>query len=320
MTLALNTLAFALGILLLLASATSALRSTVLPGPEPPLLPTIVLRQLRRLLSRRAHEDDHDDAWPGALIPALHLVASLTLWLCGIVAGSILLLWGTGQAPLGELGDLAGAGMIRLLGGREHGPTAVTAVQFAEIAVGAVVASAVLAVLPAWQRRHRRRDQVVAEVAWRTEGTFSGLRLAAVLSTTESRDERDATLRRFAAWLDDVRRTHSTNPALAWLESPTGGPGAWVDALGAVVEAAELLAHSGSASLHDAAAEECVSSGVRCLRALVAAIADARAPVASGTPAARAPRRSTPSWRDDLEALRRAVLLLPTSLGQDVAA
>jgi hypothetical protein len=319
-TLAVHTLAFALGVLVLVASGASALRSTVLPGPEAPVLSTMVLRHLRRLLARYGEEASGGDAWPGALIPALHLVASLTLWLSGVVVGSILLLFGTGQAPLGQVGDLAGPGMVRLLGGQEHSPTAVTAIQLAEIALGAVIASAVLAVLPAWQRRHRRRDQVVTEVAWRTDGTFSGLRLATMLSTTESRAEREATLRRFAAWLDDVRRTHSTTPTLAWLESTTGGPGAWVDALGAVVEAAELLAHYGSAQVQDTAAEECFSSGVRCLRTLVGAIALDRdrdpAPEAPG----QSSRRSAPPWRADVETLRRTVLLLPPTLRHDVAA
>lgn len=319
-TLALHTLAFALGVLVLLASGASALRSTVLPGPDAPLLPTIVLRQLRRLLSRSASEASHGDAWPGALIPALHLVASLTLWLSGVVAGSILLLWGTGRAPLGQLGDLTGAGMVRLLGGQEHSPTAVSAIQLAEVALGAVVASAVLAVLPAWQRRHRRRDKVVEEVAWRTDGMFSGLRLATVLSASESRAEREATMRRFTAWLDDVRRSHSTTPVLAWLESPTGGPAAWVDAIAAVVEAAELLAHYGSAPLRDEAAEECFSSGVRCLRALAIAVADKRPSGPSLELPGQSCRRSTLSWRADAEAVRRAVLLLPPALRQDVAA
>jgi len=321
MTLAVHTAAFALGVLLLVASGASALRSTVLPGPDTPVLSMVVLRQLQRLLARSARRADPESSWLGSLIPPLHLVASLTLWLSGIMAGSVLLLVGTGQAPLGKLGDLVGEGMIRLLSGTEHAPSAVTAIQFTEIAVGAFVASAVLAVLPAWQRRHRRRDRVVADIAWRTKGTFSGISLAGVLASAQTRAEQQAMWREWADWLEDLRHSHATTPTLAWLESPTGGPGAWVDAVAAVVEAAELLAHHDlGRSAPETAALECYESGVRCLRQLTAVIAGVRHRQPSGTAAARTRWSPASPWRADAAALRRAVLLVPWAVREDAAA
>jgi len=244
------------GLALIAVVLADVFRSVVLPRPSPRTLrfgPWIgilamrgVLRWTRRWPAARRHD------LLGALGPLL-LVLELLIWVAMLILGFGLILDGLRDSmkPAGGLGDAAYVAVSALLtlglpsGFEANGP-ARTVVGIAALA-GLGVVTLTVTFLLAIQGGLTQREALVLRLRARTGARPSGL--AILVAHARLGDEHPPALVEFfgewEAWSSAVLLTHRAFPILCYFRS-TDADCEWLAALGAVLDAAALLAALGA--------------------------------------------------------------------------
>jgi len=243
MIVTLRVLLFAAGVVVVVLTTGSALRTVVLPRGVPATLGRIVFLVLRSGYALRMKVSRSYAARERVMAsfgPATLLVL-LQTWLVLVFLGYTAMYAALGDDPLQALRE-SGSSLFTLGFDRPAGtPAALLA--FSEASTGLVLLALLITYLPSLYAAFSRREAQVTKLEVRAGSPPSG---AELLWRVWSLGRGDLVGDLWATWEDffvDIEETHTSFPALTFFRSPQPEH-SWVTAAGAVLDGAALLASS----------------------------------------------------------------------------
>lgn len=258
----LDAIAVAAGLAFLLVVWLSVVQTVLTPRQRPPRAVRWPLRAAASVavaLSARL-----SSRWRRrimALCAPAALSATFALWLAGVGAGFGLLGHGLGDVPL------TGAGLGRYLTLRAGWPADVLGL-LSWLAI-ALLLSAFTVYLMRVVDAYGRRELLIARLSAQSARPADAERVIANYVGTDSRAQLDALFAEWTGWLADIRGSHVSDPALAYLRPSSEL--CWLDASVMVLDAAALVDATapGWAPLHTRAL---LDTGARCFERLASAL------------------------------------------------
>ena len=260
------------GLLVVLLTARSVVKTLVLPRESTSRLAAFVGRKLTRgaflAVARRLKTyEAKDKALAGA--PPTALLAVLLAWLILFVFGYGLILWALQDVSLAEALRQSGSSTLTL-GFATSAVAQGTVVEFAAATTGLVTVALQIAYLPVIYQAFNRRETLVTMLQSRAGAPAWGPEILARHQLVGIVDN----LRRFyddwERWAADVAESHATHPVLIWFRSPHHLR-SWVVGLMAVLDSAALH-HSLCPSTSPSEARLCIRMGFTCFRDLADAM------------------------------------------------
>lgn len=228
------------GLVLLLLTAYSILRTLVVPRGLTSRLTSGLLRVLRVVLRRLAGRRRgyvHRDRFLAWLAP-LTLAGTLAVWVLGELAGYALLVYAI--TPLDLPGALREAGAaLFTLGVSSNAPARLVAVDFAAAATGPLIIALQIAYLPSLYAAYNRRETTVTLLQARAGEPAWGPELLARQSLVGTVPQLRELYRVWEMLAVDVGESHANYPVLVEFRSPQPYR-SWVVGLLAVLDAAAM--------------------------------------------------------------------------------
>ena len=246
-----EALATVAGIGVVLWTLNDVFQSVVVPRPTPGLRPTTILTRLtwplwRSLGVRRTSPADRE-RFLGQYAPLL-LVTLLGTWIVGLLLGYGLLLYAM-RAQIRPVPDdllaaiyFAGTSLLTVGFGDVialDAPARAVSIVAAASGLG-VVALSISFIFSLFASFHRREGLVVT-LDQRAGAPPSGVRLLETMARERMRADIAPLFRDWERWTGEVLDTHVAYPILAFFRS-THDNESWVGALGAMLDAATLVA------------------------------------------------------------------------------
>ena len=264
---ALKVLAFGAGVVIILFTLLSAIRSTILPRA--------VNNRLGRLSIRVVLAGTH--LWTGrspsyesrdrvmAMFGPLVLLAMLLSWLVLIIGAYILIFLARGTGSVKKALELSGSSIFTLGTVPAHGLVN-DLLSYSEAGIGLLLVTLLITYLPSIYSAFSRRENGVALLRVRAgnppsaatmliryhriEGT-AGQRLAGVWQTWEG-------------WFNDIEESHTSFPILAYFRSPQPTE-SWITAAGVVLDTASMW-QAAVEHPQDPNVQLCIRAGFQALR------------------------------------------------------
>jgi hypothetical protein len=263
------------GLVIVVATVLSAVRTVVVPRAAQSRLSRRVFRSVRWLFDLRAKAattyEQRDRIM--ALYGPLSLLALPLVWIGLVLFGYTLLFWAVGERPLVTAFTVSGSSLLTL-GFAKPGSWAGVALAFSEATLGITVLALLLVTyLPSMYAAFARREQAVALLAARAGSPPSGVEMLSRYARIQGLDELDPVWREWEAWFADLQESHTSLPAVAFFRSPVAEH-SWVTAAGALLDAAALYASTVDVpavlpgEIRVPAAEICIRAGYLALRHL----------------------------------------------------
>lgn len=257
---AVEIIVFALGVLGVLATLGSAIRSVVLPRGIPARLTRRVFLTMRWIFNQRIRRKvsymDRDRIM--ALFAPLSLLMLLATWLVCVFASYVAMFWALGDNRLRDALTESGSS-ITTLGFSRPGDLAGQLLAVSEAAVGLTLLALLITYMPSIYGAFSRREQMVALLEVRAGAPPTAAEMLERFHRIEWLDRLPELWRRWEQWFVDVEETHTSFPALAFFRSPQPMH-SWVSAAGAVLDAASFVA-STFKHVRDPDAELCIRAG-----------------------------------------------------------
>jgi hypothetical protein len=258
-------IAFGLGLLLVVGTALSVLRSLIAPRSYTSRLSRMVGRSMLAVFLALARQRDQYEAKDRllALVAPFTLAATLAAWLGLFLLGYSLMVWPFAGGAFSEAVREAGSALFTLgfISGTETGPTLLL---FIASATGPVVIALQIAYLPTLYGAFNRREVLVTMLESRAGAPAWGPELLARHQLVSTLDNLPALYAEWEQWAADVAESHTTYPVLVWFRSAHELQ-SWVGALLAVLDSAAMyLAVAPSRAPSEA--RLCVRMGFVCLR------------------------------------------------------
>src|SRR2546426_3097443 len=263
---AIRMLASVVGVVLLIGTSISVLKTLVMPGGRiGPAYKTVgaAVDGVFRLAVRRVPRFERRDRVLAFQAPVV-LAGLLISWLVGYLVGFGLVLWpvvGGLAAALRESGS-----SLFTLGFASTNRGGPTAIDFMAGADGLIVVALQIAYLPTLYGAFNRRETEVTLMAVRAGQPAWGPELLARSRFTITTEDLPNFYRQWERWAADVAESHSSYPILLRFRS-THPMASWLIALLAVMDSAALF----SAVAPDEVPRQgrlCLTMGFRCLRQL----------------------------------------------------
>jgi hypothetical protein len=233
---------FAAGALVVAGVLSSAIRTVVLPrGVSGRLARTVFvgLRIALKLVIHRSTTYERRDAILSAYAP-LSLLALLTTWLLGILAGFTAMFWATGVHPLRAAYAESGSSMFTLGFARPRDlPT--TTLAFADAGLGLLLLALLITFLPTIYAALQSRESTVARLEVRAGSPPSGVTILARMARLNRLDYRAEIWAEWEQWFVAVEQSHTQFTILPYFRSPQPDQ-SWVTAAGAVLDGCSLAA------------------------------------------------------------------------------
>jgi hypothetical protein len=239
--LAVRVLAIVAGVVLVLETLLSAVRTVVLPRAEYSWLTRthfVLLRKGFDLFARPSRPYAARDRVL-ALYAPIGLVTLPFVWVALIIAGFTGLYWGSGVEPFSEAFVLSGSS-VTTLGFARPDETWIHAFAFMQAGIGLGIVGLMISYLPSIYGAFERREAGVSSLEVRAGLPPS----AAELFVRYTRIGRLANLEddvfeRFEQWFIDVEESHTSQPSLVFFRSPHPER-SWITAAGVVLDSAAL--------------------------------------------------------------------------------
>ena len=233
--------AFAAGLILVVGTLGSAIRTVILPRAIPARISRWVfftVRQLLRLRTGRNASFARRDRVLAVYGP-LSLLTVLLAWLLLVGAGFTAMYWGLGRLSVREAFVLSGVSVTTL--GSFSPPDLPTEVlTVAEATIGLVLLALLITYLPSIYSAFSRRENAVTALEVRAGSPPSGAEMIWRFSALEQTDRLRQVWEQWENWFVDLEETHTTFPALVFFRSPQPDH-SWVTAAGAVLDGAALV-------------------------------------------------------------------------------
>ena len=261
----LRVVAFAGGVVLVVAVVLSAVRTFVVPRGIPVMLTRWVFvgsRRLFMLVARRADTYEERDRLMAVYAP-LTLVMLPAVWLAIILTACTAMFWGLGVAPLREAFHFSGSSLLTL--GFDRPPDLpTTALSFAEAIVGLGLLALLIAYLPTMYNAFSRREAQVAMMEVRAGSPPTPAQMLRRAWAIGWMDRLPGLWTDWEAWFIELEETHTSFPALNFFRSPQPDR-SWVTAAGCILDTAAMRA-SVLDLPRESEAELCVRTGYVALR------------------------------------------------------
>ena len=242
---ALDTLAFAFGLVVVVGTVLSAIRATILPrGVQSRIsrTSTRVVRAVFRLRTGRSASYERRDRVMAMLGP-IALLALLATWLVLILGGYALMYLAVTGLSLTRSIELSGSSVFTLgtTSDTRLGPSLMT---YTEAGLGLLLVALLITYLPSIYGAFSRRENGVALLQVRAG---SPPRAATMLiryhRIEESRYRLTELWRQWEAWFADIEETHTTFSILVFFRSPQPER-SWITTAGALLDGASFWAGS----------------------------------------------------------------------------
>lgn len=237
-----QVLATAFGVMVVLSTLVSALKTVVVPRAYQTRLTRFHFLTLRRvfdLIARPSRSYATRDRVMAPYAP-LALVTLPGMWVALIVLGFTCIDWGTGVHPFQQAFVTSGSSLLTLGFVRPSG-TARVAVSFLEAGIGLGLVSLMISYLPTIYSAFSRREALVGQLEVRAGLPPSPAELLVRYDIIGWLDRLDDDLfREWEAWFIDVEESHTSQPSLVFFRSPSSGR-SWITAAGCVLDTAAIV-------------------------------------------------------------------------------
>jgi hypothetical protein len=238
------------GVLLVVWILNDVFESVVVPRPTPGLRPTTILTRLswpgwRAIgLGRSGDAREHFLGQYASLL----LVATLAMWIAGLIVGYGLVLGGLHSELRPQPADaleaiyFAATSMLTIGFGDvvALGPTA-RVVAIVAAATGLGVVALAISFLFSLFASFQRREALVVTLDQRAGAPPSGVQLLETMARKRMREGLGPMFAEWERWAAEVLDSHVSYPILAYFRS-THDNESWISAVGAVLDAATLVA------------------------------------------------------------------------------
>ncbi len=254
------------GVVVILATVLSAVRTTVLPRGVPSRLSRFVFVLVRwafQVRVGRAPTYDLRDRVYANYGP-FALLFLLQSWLLLVYGGFVLAQWAAEPARgLGDALVMSGSSLLTLGFDVPRGGLSI-ALAFVEASIGLLLVTLLISYLPVIYAAFSRREAAVAKLEVRAGSPPTCLDLLTRAWRLERFDRLTTTWGEMETWFVDIEESHTSFAALVFFRSPQPEH-SWITAAGAVLDSAALLAAVLDVS-RDVEAELCIRSGYLALR------------------------------------------------------
>jgi hypothetical protein len=262
-------LVFIAGVVVVVATFGSAVRTVVIPRGIPARLSRFVFFQMRRIFRLRArpkHPYERRDRIM-ALYGPVSLLALLITWLSLVLLGYAGIYWGMGGRSLREAFTLSGSSVLTL-GFERPDDLPTTVAVFSQAAIGLILLALLITYLPSIYGVFSRRENLVAAMEVRAGSPPTGVEILQRSWRVDHFEELGGLWERAEAWFLELQETHTSFPAVVFFRSPLPEH-SWVTSAGAMLDAASLLL-SAVGRPPDARAAYCIRAGYLSLRRIAA--------------------------------------------------
>lgn len=262
---AVRTLAFLLGLVVVGFTIASAVRTTVLPRAYPVRIARVVFLSVRFVLTLRAGHSAPYERRDRimALYGPISLLLLLIAWITLILTGFALMFWGLGGLTPAAAFRISGSS-VTTLGTRQAPDLIRSSLSYLEATFGLILLALLITYLPSIYGAFSRRERLVTALEVRAGSPPSGTEMIWRFGVLQRVEKLTETWERWEDWFVEVEESHSSFPALVTFRSPQPDH-SWVTAAGAVLDGAALLLSSVDIP-RDVQAEIMIRSGYLALR------------------------------------------------------
>ncbi|HXN61145.1 MAG TPA: hypothetical protein VN886_11910 [Acidimicrobiales bacterium] len=247
----LHILSLLFGTVVMLAVLGSALKTVVLPQEGFARLSQAVFALVYRLLVHRWSSDARSRALQRLYAP-VSLVTLPLVWMILMAIAFTFIFWGTGSVGLEKAFEFSGSSLTTL-GFAEPDTTARIWIAFIEAVIGLGLVALLISYLPTIFSAYNARERgiinlrpVAGSPAVATDLLLNLQRIGLLDSLDFWRNQAD--------WMLDIEQTHTAFPTLTFFPE-TNDDHAWVATLGALLDAAALVASASETQAGEAFAD-----------------------------------------------------------------
>jgi hypothetical protein len=265
MEMVLRVLAVVAGVVIVMATLGSAIKTVILPRASASSITRWVFLTMRRVylvIARRGLPYAQRDRRLATYAP-ISLTVTLAVWLVLVFVGYMLIFIGIDGLTFAEAFTLSGSSLLTLGFSRPSGLGA-TALVFTEAAIGLFLLALLITYLPAIYSAYSRREVGVTALEVRAGSPPSAREMVWRHWVLERIGELGTVWKEWERWFVDVEETHTSLPSLVFFRSPQPDH-SWVTAAGAVLDSAALTVSTLDIP-RDVQAEFCLRAGYLCLR------------------------------------------------------
>jgi hypothetical protein len=239
---ALDVVLVAAGVLVILATLTSAIRSTILPRGVSSWIAGEVffaVRVIFRLRTGRSPTYEKRDRIM-AMYGPVSLLSLLLAWLLLLIFAYTAIYYGIGVHPLHRALELSGSAIFTLgtASAPNFGPNAVT---YTEAGLGLLLLTLLITYLPTIYAAFSRREAAVTQLEVRAGNPPTATNLLGRYQRIDKLEQLGDLWQQWEGWFADVEESHISFPVLPFFRSPEPDH-SWVTAAGTVLDAASLWA------------------------------------------------------------------------------
>jgi hypothetical protein len=235
-----HTLAFLIGLIIVVLTLFSALSTFVLPRSARSPLTRLVFRVLRWVFDVMLHfakTYGRRDALMAYYAP-IGLMMLLPTWYLLISLGYAAIYWGLGVGNFVAAYKLSGSSLFTLGFTPSQGIWQ-SAFVFSEAMLGLIMVALLIAYLPTMYSAFSRREQAVNMLEVRAGNPPSAVEMLLRFGRIHGLDKLGEYWRTWETWFADIEESHSTLATLVFFRSPRPEM-SWITAAGAVLDAASL--------------------------------------------------------------------------------
>ena len=236
-----DVVAFVAGLVIVLGTAGSVVRTTILPRALASRLSVFVGRRIVfRTFLRISYRFESYEAKDKILAfgAPMALMTLLVVWLGLFLIGYALMIWALTGGPFGTALRESGSSMLTLgLAGREH-PGA-SALFFIAAFTGLIVIALQIAYLPTLYGAFNKREVLVTMLQSRAGAPAWGPEILARSHMVDLMDDLPGLYQEWERWAAEVMESHTTYTVLLWFRSPHPLR-SWIVGLLAVLDSAAL--------------------------------------------------------------------------------
>ncbi len=260
-----RVLSFPVGVLIIVLTLFSAIRTFVLPrSARDPLTRRIFLssRKVFTWLTRKATTYEQRDAvW--AMYAPITLLLMPVVWITLVMTGYALIYWSIGVPSLYDSFIISGSSILTLGFAPTTGLPA-TVFEFTEAMLGLILIALLIAYLPTMYSAFSQREAMVTLLEVRAGSPPFAIEMFKRFQRLHGMHQLHQVWEEWERWFVMVEETHTSLAALTFFRSPQSDR-SWVTASGAILDAASLAASTLDLP-RDAQADLCIRAGYIALR------------------------------------------------------
>jgi hypothetical protein len=265
----LRACAFGLGLLVVIITCISALRTFVLPRSAPDVISRSVFIWMRALFELRKKRMEtfaqRDRAME--LYAPLSLITLLCAWLICIQAGYMGMYWAVDSESIYDAFKISGSSLLTLgFTLVDNLPTTILA--FSEATIGLILIALLISYLPTIYSAFQRRESAVTMLEVRAGSPPSAVEMIIRYTRLKRLDELGEIWKSWEMWFVDIEESHTSLAALSFFRSPQPHR-SWITAAGTILDAAALVRSSVDIPT-DSQADLCIRAGYLALRYIAA--------------------------------------------------